>query len=535
MSEGLRGLVERKLILVGPRLQTLWADLSLLSFPTGSSPQRSHFSIISEHDDPSEGTLLPTFHAPLAKNNVLAPEGSASDKVALEPMTTPSSLVADVQPFRGTSVSVSTQTEPFESQKGRALDMPQSEQSAEKVEDEKVRTEGADARTSHDILSSPQAAPKILDGPSQVVVARYNDEDHLAILITKELLDRLGRAMELERELEGLKSKLEDSEREVAFAEYSVKDQRELLQEAETEEEGEEHRQAIDEQQSLYKTEKARYESLKSELLVLKGNADYVEGMARDVFQEPLMKEGLLEEYSDPTDKEKTGKIESRNLGSDDNQPGSYDDGDDLTASEVSTGEVERMRIQEEIDRRYAEFVQAGRDFDNRHERESQQRAKYREMVFDGTCLLAQTEFDHRLMEAARLTTQDLEDAENAYEEVLARRKTLGPNSYHQESGFITDEEDGYPLSSEEDEDIKEGLGQWISTWLVAVPEVANIPDLSNRNDGAVDEFGCESQVDLSEWDSRSAHMSDSWSCRDGTRNRKRIDRWQEMTGRRCR
>ncbi|KAL8964143.1 MAG: hypothetical protein Q9183_004666, partial [Haloplaca sp. 2 TL-2023] len=453
-------------------LQTLWADLFLLFLPTESSRQQSRIPTTSQLDDTSDRTLLPTFHTSLTRDNVLAPEGSTSDEDTLEPMTTPSSLVADVKPIWGTSVSVSTQTEPFESQKDGALDMPQSEQSAERIEDEEVRTASADARTSHGILSSPQAAPKILDGQSQVVVARYNDEDHLAVLITKEILERLGRAMELERELDGLKSKLEDSEREVAFAEYNISDQTELLQEAETEAESGERRQAIEDQQILYETEKGRYEALKSELHELKGNADYVDGMARDVFQEPLMKEGLLKEYMKSTEEEEIGNIETRNLGSDDNQSGSREDGDDLTASEVSMGELERMNIHEEVDRRYADFLHAERDFDNRHEYESQQRAKYREMVLDGTCSLAQTELDHRLMEAARLAAQDLEDAENAYEEVLTRRKTLGPNSYHQESGFVTDEEDGYPLSSEDD-DIKEGPRQWISAWLEDVPEVA--------------------------------------------------------------
>ncbi|KAL8870169.1 MAG: hypothetical protein Q9174_003724 [Haloplaca sp. 1 TL-2023] len=518
MPEGLRGLVERKLGLVGPRLQTLWADLSLLSNPTESSPRRSRFPITSHRDDSSEGTLLPLFHAPPAKDNVPAPEGSATEKASLEPMTTPSSRVADVLPFWGASVTVATQIEPCESQDG-ALDIPQSGRCEEETEDAKIQTEGSEPRTSSEILPNPEEAPKILEGPSQVVVARYDNEDHFAILITQEMLERLGRAMDLERELDGLKMKIQDSERELGFKEYSLRDLKEFLEEAESDKESEEHRQAIEKHQNVYETEKARYEALISEELAAKGNSDYVYGMARDVFQEPLIKEGLLKEHMEPTEEEDTGKAESTHLGS--------DDSDHLTTSAAGMDELERMHIQEEIDRKFADFVQAERDFDNRHEYESEQRAKYRQMVLDQTCSLTQTEFDHRLLEATRLAAQDLEDAENAYDDVLARRETL-----------VNEEEDGYYLSSE-DEEIKEGseegLRQWIGSWLEDIPEVTTIATVYVLNDGAADEFEQESQADLSEWDSGSVHMSDSLSCHDGTRNRKRIDRWREISGRMCR
>lgn len=118
----------------------------------------------------------------------------------------------------------------------------------------------------------------------------------------------------------------------------------------------------------------------------------------------------------------------------------------------------------------------------------------------------------------------------------MKRLNNLGPNGSDQESGFddgyaLSWDYDDYPLSWDDDGSVKVPRKS-IHTWLAKIPDIDSVLDIADLYQGAGHEFGQEDREVLEGCDVLSAAMSDSLSCHDLIRNRKRIDRWRKIAGR---
>lgn len=180
--------------------------------------------------------------------------------------------------------------------------------------------------------------------------------------------------------------------------------------------------------------------------------------------------------------------------------------------------------------------MEAQQRFDARHYDFAEQKADYEELLAEGKVQMTPTEFDYCGIKATRELGKDLSIAERAYEEAIVCRKKLARNQSGQETDFdsfyaLTWEYDGYSLSWDDDGSVKVPRKS-IHTWLAKIPDIDKVLDITDLYQGAGHEFGQEDQEVLEGCDILSAAMSDSWSCHDLTRHRKRIDRWRKIAGR---
>ncbi|KAL8738580.1 MAG: hypothetical protein Q9181_000631 [Wetmoreana brouardii] len=586
MSKRFRGLVTRRLSLIGPQLQVLWqktltsGHLLKQAFSPQSSTRSTNFPTARPNDDPSHETFLPVFNTELS-NALNMTHGNAVGLILpREHTTTP------IAPATSCSARKVPTTEGFttgirnaESQTDNSADcsshssghrsttpllyvddITQTEFStpattqisdlansqAENDDDgiidkaSSVIPEDDDLRSNCDAASSDHSeSPEILHGPSQVFATDFLGKSHLAILVTTEMVDYLNEVAVENNKLERLKEKLEKVDREVDFAAHNVEYLESLIPDTESQETIDRLHKDIEYHQNNLKKYKARRDVLQPHVSDLKRNVDYLRALSQSSFRKVLTEGGLVKtveeiEAEEIPDEEDMDEEVDRSPSTDGRPDPTSDEVDDFTysdvSSEVSIEELARRAAGEEVKQRHAELLQAQEEFDERNQAYAQQNARFQQMVDDGEAPMTQTEFDHCGIDATRALGQDLSIAEHAYEDALARRNKIGPNNWDQESGF-TEDYDGYPLSWEGD-GIAAAPTDLIYTWLEDIPEVENVPDIEDLAEGGGGEFGQKDQEDVEDWDIRSARMSDAWSCRDWTRNRKRIDRWRAITGR---
>ncbi|KAL8697885.1 MAG: hypothetical protein Q9201_006871 [Fulgogasparrea decipioides] len=586
MSKRLRGLVTRRLSLIGPQLQVLWrktltsGHLLKQAFSPQSSPQSANFPTARPNDDPLHETFLPVFNTELP-NALNLTHGNAVGLILPQELTTTSTAPATSNSERKISTTEGftagirnaesqtdnlanhsscssghrsttpplyadgvTQTEFSTPETTQILDLANSE--AENDQDgvvEKasgVNPRDDDLRSNVDAASSDHSeSPEILHGPSQVFATDFLGKSHLAILVTTEMVDYLNEVAVENSKLERLKEKLEKVDREVDFATHNVEYLESLIPDTEPQEMIDRLHKDIEYHQNNLKKYKARRDVLQPHVSDLKRNVDYLRALSQSSFRKVLTEGRLVKSIEEI---EAEGIPDKEDMDEEVDESPSTDGRPDLTpdevvdftysdaSSEVSIEELARRVAGEEVKQRHAELLQAQEEFDERNQAYAQQKARFQQMVDDGAAPMTQTEFDHCGIDATRALGQDLSIAEHAYEEALARRNKLGPNDWDQESGF-TEDYDGYPLSWEGD-GIAAAPRDFIYTWLEDIPEVEDIPDIEDLAEGGGGEFGQKDQEDVEDWDIRSARMSDAWSCRDWTRNRKRIDRWRAITGR---
>ncbi|KAI4240187.1 MAG: hypothetical protein LQ352_007698 [Teloschistes flavicans] len=432
-------------------------------------------------------------------------------------------------------VSTSTQTESTEPPNAQTFNFNDSEHDSQ-IDDRSEQDqyppsrknslgEGSEAASINDFEQ-----PEIRYGPSHIVTASFEGKSHLAILVTRDMIQYLDEISAEKSKLELLEGRFEKAEREVSFATHNMEYAESLIKNATSQAEVDTLQKGIEQQRSSIEKYTVRRDALESEVDRLKRNVAYFGALCQSTFRDALTHGDLLKTYVEPFD---DGESDVEDSGSQfaDGQIELYPNEVESSQSEVSIDELNRRAANEEVQERYAELLDAERDFDNRHQHLAEQNANLHQEVLDGACSMAQTEFDHIGFEATQMLTQNLRAAEELYEEALSRRNKLGPTDWDQESGFVDDDYDGYPLSWEE-EAFAAAPKDSIHDWLEGIPEVDNVPDIMDLAQGAGNEFGQEAQEDIDTWDIRSAQMSDALSCTDWTRNRRRIDRWRKICGR---
>ncbi|KAL8766086.1 MAG: hypothetical protein Q9209_007052 [Squamulea sp. 1 TL-2023] len=570
MPEGLRGFISQKLTTVGVQLQVLWqetlmSDQPLKQAPSPpSSPQSTNSQITEPNDEPIQEIILPVFttpdcndsdaifgdtdqsrslrehktveNAPSAGPPAEAPTAttkhaaSQTEDSPNHPAENGSATCHTLLPY----ANAVTQTEPWTPGLARSLRSAVDENNAELD----VQSDaGSQAPLQYedvqeaDLITHNEDISKSLDipgGPSRIVLAKHDNEDCPALLVTKEVIWRMAGISEETRKVERLEHKVEKLERKVTHDMNCVGHNENLLEDAVSQDEVDRLQKVAGDPHINVAPYKDRLEILKNELADARQNQAYLQGLFQDSLMKALTDTGLLKDHNEQVD----GEAE------DDESPESelelYPDETQSIQSEISDislEELNRRATSEELRLRHAELLEAENQFEMRHENYDLTKARYLDMLREGECEMTPTEFDHCDVEATRELTKELRLAEEAYEEALARRNALGPNESDQESGFVDDEDDGYRLSFENDGSASAPT-KFIRKWLEGIPDVEDIPDMEALDMTSNAQCGRARQEGDDDCDIRSARMSDGWSCRDWTRNRRRIDRWRTIAGR---
>ncbi|KAL8720441.1 MAG: hypothetical protein Q9225_002699 [Loekoesia sp. 1 TL-2023] len=558
------------------------------------SPQSANFPITRPGDDRSQETFLPVFDSQPSSDSSLAcgktgqaPSPQAHKATPTAPAANPplhttnmmhdksinlsqdnprmnaspylsahSSVQTEnaISLYANASTQTATQTELATPETAQTSDVADTQSDVDSCpspyEDQKMLFVEDDQEAESDVglsiqmpneTSDDHHAPEIYDGQSQILVTNYDGRDCLTMLLTKDMINDLDEITEEGDKLRRLEARFERADLKVKDALAEISYCKSLLETAESQEEVDElHGDIARHQKTLPRDEKRR-DILKNELEVVRRNVVYLEEISRDAIREVLTRAELLKTPNEQADEgsDEEDDEASQSAGSpielipyevdqvDNAREGSVSSGD----SNVSLEKLHRRAASEELRDRYAELCEAEREFEGRYQDYEEEKANFQQMLREGTCQKSMTWFDHLNIKSTQELTRKLVAAEDAYENAFARRKKIGPNQHDQESGFLTDTTDGYLMSVENEGDI-EVPKDWVYEWLKGIPEVENPPDIAELKNGAGLEFGQLSHGDVEVSSIRSARMSDAWSCRDWTRNRRRIDRWREIAGR---
>ncbi|KAL8898036.1 MAG: hypothetical protein Q9207_006904 [Kuettlingeria erythrocarpa] len=543
MSKRVSGFVSRRLSLVGLQLQVFWQktltsghSIKQVLSPQ-SSPRSSSFPSTTPHDGPSQETFLPVFRTQTSNGSAITLESGTSVATG-----TNTAGIRTGKPQTGKNhaskmyVSASTQTE-------RSL--PVVEQPAELVTNNNQSDQQEDG-IHHDDSESPVIYQGRSHGRSQIIVTEFEGQKHLAILVTQGMVASLNVVGEYTAKLQRMAKKLEAAKDKVDLADIHVRYYESCIEEAESEEEADKLRDELTECQKTLPADRKRRDELLDCADTYEMHVKYDAQECVDILRDALNEGQLLEtEFErdrwEPVD-EDDQKVEMvvdqpQEFPSEESEIGMllFDGRSQYTDySRVSVDELYRRTINEEVRQKYQEFYEAEHEFDVRHLQYQSTKDRWRQLVDDGECSMTQTEFDHLDFEATRNLGNAMFQAEVEYEEAVTRRNRLGLGGSNQESDFM-DMGNGYPLSWE-NEGIASAPTPFIEDWLQDIPDVETPFDITDLNKVGGDEFREEEQEedpeDADDWDIRSAQMSDTWSCKDLTRNRKRIDRWNAITGR---
>ncbi|TGO27588.1 hypothetical protein BPAE_0040g00690 [Botrytis paeoniae] len=138
--------------------------------------------------------------------------------------------------------------------------------------------------------------------------------------------------------------------------------------------------------------------------------------------------------------------------------------------------------------------------------------AEYARAVKNGTMEPARSFFDLTLLQEHQGAIEGVIEAENNYEKARGRVRVFDVvlSDIYQSSGLANCPDDGYRISME-GAMVRDVDRKWILDWM-------------ERNDDSV-----EFQADEDEWEAKSIGLDDSVSVVAKGRERKRIDRWEEL------
>ncbi|KAL8637576.1 MAG: hypothetical protein Q9228_005164 [Teloschistes exilis] len=539
MARQLHGFLKRKLGPVGLHVRAVWQRTLLSSallkqaftvYPGNAAncpKAKRDEQCLPEAPVPAVNPGMSGEHpAPLNSIAIVMPlENSSTAKARMMGL-------ARAQPY----VSTSTQTESSTLPNVNMSDSTDCEHDSW-VDDHSEQDQGQPSRRNSLRADSEAASrdhleqPEIRHGASHIVTADFEGKSHLAILVTRNMIEYLDEISAEKRKLERHGRKLEEAQREIDLDEHKMRYAEAQIKNASSQGEVDRIQEDIVQYRSNIEKYTVRRDALEPDVDRLKSNVAYFGALCQSSLRNKLTNEGFLKTYDGPFDNEESDAEESGSQSAD-GQMELYPDEEKSSPSEVSLDELNWRATNEEVKERYGELLDAEREFDNRHQLLAEQNARYHQEILDGACSMAQTEFDHIGLEATQMLTQNLRVAEELYEEALSRRIKLGPAEWDQESGFVDGDYGGYPLSWE-DEAVASSPNDLIHDWLESIPEVDNVPDIKDLFHGGGNEFGQgDSQEDNDACDIRSAQMSDACSCNDWTRNRRRIDRRRKICGR---
>ncbi|KAL8940755.1 MAG: hypothetical protein Q9216_002635 [Gyalolechia sp. 2 TL-2023] len=391
--------------------------------------------------------------------------------------------------------------------------------------------------TTQDVVMSD--GPPYTDGDAQVVLANDGKNDCLAVLLTSEMVAKISQIATSSRRLEFVRSKLKQVRREITSEENMLEYKNDAL--GDTDDPREMAR--IDEeigkiQQRIAEVAKC-VNPLEEEIDTLTVNLAYRREQSQEVFEGVLGRMDLLDvlEPQFAQEANTSGELDYT-AGPDSAQERieatGLDRGNETPIS-AKVDDAAGHAAKEEFEYKRNVLIMMDEAFEHRQENLAEEKAEYRRRVREGTCHITQTEFDLLALEDFRKMTADLRDAQEAFEESFKRAKRLGVlderDAHYQESVF-SEWSGGYPPSMESamkgsapTKSIiywQEGMEDWPNETRWGGTELKPWSD---------PELQLEATA-MEDCDLESVAISDSWSCVDWTRNRRRIDQWREIAGR---
>ena len=345
--------------------------------------------------------------------------------------------------------------------------------------------------------------PQFSEEPARVITVKDGSKDYLAILLTERMIHELLRATETAGILQRAESEYEDVKLDVKISQSILKKNKTLIETTESSEEREKLDEQIRTQEPILAKETERKKELKTTVVIQRLNLEYSNNMFQSTFRRAFQEANLLDqaETSGNTGVENQQSAVTPQESVISNQSnGTLPDPDKLfqrMAAEDIEEKTKRLRnIEGVFEAKEVEY--------------------YQQSFYEDKIECSRTVFDVLALDTLRNITGELVEAEADLESALAHGKALGiiVNDYDQESGFVDDVNDGYAAS-----EVAAFTADLDRTFINAWNEdVSNSEDLKSQGSEEPDE-----------WEAESVGISDSISCVDYSRNRRRIDRWRKI------
>lgn len=384
--------------------------------------------------------------------------------------------------------------------------------------------------TDNNILNGPPYT----EGAAQIVRASDGSKDCLALLLTSEMVTKISQIATRSRRLEFIRNDLRKMKREVESGKNMIDYKTDAIQDTNDQATIAQINKEIDDTRKRLAAAVKCVEAIEDEIMTLTDNLAFSREQCQEMFEDVLSREDLLE-VADAETAQEVGPTIS--LGSNYSEEHSLSREGPQTVQDPSVDETISIQLEDVVRRTAKEDFEEKRNifytldeaFEHRQENLAEEKAEYLRRVEEGTCDLSQTDFDLLALEDFQRLTANLRHAEEEFEEAFKRAKQLGVldehDAYYQQSVF-SEWSGGYPMSMEHAM-VDCAPTKRIDYWQTRVDDSQGTglepwgdPDLEPENRALED---CEI---------KSVAISDSWSCVDWTRNRRRIDRWREIAGR---
>ncbi|KAL8940574.1 MAG: hypothetical protein Q9211_002222 [Gyalolechia sp. 1 TL-2023] len=483
--------------------RTLTAGQSLKqALSSRSSPQSATSSSTSTSDDLSQETSSPVFHIQASSDSLPATYRDTQAAPSMDPPlrtttnTEPGNPQVESSPeFRPAPLYVNavtqtaTQTSLPTPGTARSLELADTQSDVDPCpslcedrkpsfvdDDRKAGSNmGLSIQIPHD-SSDNDHAPQLYDGQSHILVAEYDGQECLTLLLSKEMINDLDEITEERDKLRRLEVRLERAEFKVQNAIAEIRYCKSDLEIVDFQESIDKLRGDIARNQTTLLREVKLCDTLKKEIETVKRNVIYLEELSRDAIRGNLTKAGLLktaneqlnERYDDEDDEARRSAGSPTELIPDEVeqwgnvQEESVNSGD----SSVSLEKLHRRAASEDLRNRFVE----GRDDDYK-----ETKAGFQRMLLQGPCKDPMASFDHLTIRKTQELTEKLVAAEEPYEDAYARRRKIVPDQYDQESGCLSTSADGWAMSLEDD-GVPEPPTDRVYEWLDDVPDLKNPP-----------------------------------------------------------
>lgn len=377
------------------------------------------------------------------------------------------------------------------------------------------------------------------EGPARLVVVNDGSKDCLALLLTETFVAKTRDLYEDSHHLSGKQGPLQQLRWDVQKAEASLRQVKESLERAESEEQADKLQELAEKRESELIESRHRKDDVEEGAELLQSRISASRIYTKWVLETAMGEANLLEAHrpltpfivADTEDDEDASEIYNRrnSVSNDDEtqdavqtsgvpsqQPvRSVTDTEAPTNSEDGLADEDSIRqaAWEDYNDKLTTFYQVQAIFDDRHQAYETQLAKFKNGVKMGIYNMSRSEFDRHRVQYGQKLTRALIEAEEAFDAAKAYAKALGATGSDYEQ---TNVYGGYAESTPESEMASYNASRDhsnIYSWMIDIPE----SDHSN---------GFE-PVELDDWDAKEVDQTDSISQIDFEEYRKPIDQWQ--------
>lgn len=370
--------------------------------------------------------------------------------------------------------------------------------------------------------SESQAQPILTDGPCRVVSASDGRTECLALLLTRETVERINEMMKIQKNVDDMKKEMKRHEEELQYAEDVIQAIQEMTNGQDESQKDEGHMTRLAETQKTRDETEIAIDRLKPDLEI--GLMDEESTRNRYFYEvcNALEEASLIKPVEDKVIEE-SASIQSQELESEKSE-----------SSVVTLEELNRRVAKESMNFWDIEIERCQEDFNNRHSFYCTELEGYQQALADKRTSWTQSNFDRFYFTEVQGLTRNLIDAEENFRQARTYAREVGAlpaeNDFEQESDFFDHPDDGYRESLE---------ASWasaaprdsIEAWLDRIVQgTSHDPPISFEEsvNHAMDQFEQETR-EVDDWDVRSVGFASSIGVLDHGPNRRNIKRWREI------